>query len=131
VRAPMGERRTGEIPIPNLATAPAKERRRGGERRDSPRVAMHFLVRDVAEGGSYEEHEGDLSVGGIYWKTRHSPEGGHVEVRFRLPRVPREVRAKGEIIRIDEGGGPVGVHVRFTELDVESELAIARFLEST
>jgi uncharacterized protein (TIGR02266 family) len=90
---------------------------------------MHFLVRDMEEGGSYQEREGDLSLGGIFWKGRYPPEGTRVEVRFRLPQIPREVRAHGEIIRIEDEGGDIGFHVRFTELDVESELTIARFLE--
>jgi uncharacterized protein (TIGR02266 family) len=90
---------------------------------------MHLLLRDIEEGGSYQEGEGDLSLGGIYWKGRYPPEGTRVEVRFRLPRTPREIRAHGEIIRLEGEAGDVGFHVRFTELDVESELTIARFLE--
>jgi len=90
---------------------------------------MKFLVRDVKEGGSYVEREGDLSLGGISWTGRYPPEGSEVEVRFRLPRIARELRANGEIIRIEEQGGGIGFHVRFTELDVESELEIARYLE--
>jgi len=90
---------------------------------------MQFLVRDLAEGGSYQEREGDLSVGGIYWAGRYPPEGAEVEVRFRLPQEAKEIRAQAEIIRIDQGDGGIGFHVRFTELDIESELAIARFLD--
>lgn len=92
---------------------------------------MQFLVRDVAEGGSYEEREGDLSLGGIYWRGRSPPVGTDVEVRFRLTGVPNEIRAKGEIIRVvDRDGKGIDFHLRFTELDVNSELAIARHLEA-
>jgi hypothetical protein len=90
---------------------------------------MTFLVRDVAEGGSYQERQGDLSVGGIHWTAKFNPEGSEVEVRFRLPREPKEIRARGEIIRLEAEGGGIGFHVRFTHLDVEGELAIARYLE--
>jgi hypothetical protein len=103
---------------------------RGADRRDSPRVPMTFLVRDVVEGGSYLERDGDLSLGGIYWKGKNPPSGTRVEVRFRLPGVPAEVRAQGEIIRVMEKGHDLDFHVRFTELDVADELAIARHLDA-
>ena len=107
------------------------ERKKNDERRDSPRVPMHFLLHDVAEGGSWVEREGDLSLGGIYWKGKTAPHGTEVEVRFRLSGIPREIKAKGEIIRVMDKGQNIDFHVRFVELDVESELAIARFLDTT
>lgn len=91
---------------------------------------MQFLVRDVAEGGSYVEREGDLSLGGISFKSSYPATGGEVEVRFRLPGVPKEIRAKGEIIQVaDHGGKGIDFHLRFVELDVQSELAIAKHLD--
>jgi uncharacterized protein (TIGR02266 family) len=127
----MAERRTVERRVVEKRPPDSQPRRerRGGERRDSPRVPMSFLVRDLAEGGSYQERIGDLSVGGIHWTGKYPPEGAEVEVRFRLPREPREIRARGEIIRLEAEGGGIGFHVRFTHLDVESELAVARYLE--
>ena len=101
------------------------------ERRDSPRVNMQFLLRDVAKAGGEEwvEREGDLSLGGIYWRGKTPPHGTDVEVRFRLPGVPKELRARGEIIRVKDAGTNIDFHVRFVELDVKSELAIAKFLD--
>lgn len=104
--------------------------RRIEERRDSQRVPMAFLVREVGSKGAYEERQGDLSLGGIYWRGLTPPRGKRVEVRFRLPGIPREVKAEGEIIQLEQNGGRLGFHVRFTELDLESELGIARFLDS-
>ena len=43
---------------------------------------------------------------------------------------PKEIRAKGEIIRVMDKGHNLDFHVRFTELDVDSELAIARHVEA-
>jgi hypothetical protein len=91
---------------------------------------MKFLVRELTEGGSYVERDGDLSLGGIYWKGKYPPRGTNVEVRFRLAGVPKEIRAKGEIIRVQDRGSNIDFHVRFTELDVKSELAIASYLEN-
>jgi PilZ domain len=100
------------------------------ERRDSPRVPMSFLVRDVGlRDGEWEEREGDLSLGGISWRGKTAPHGTEVDVRFRLPLVPKEVRARGEILRVKAAGVGIDFHLRFTELDVRSELAIARFLD--
>jgi hypothetical protein len=104
--------------------------RRAEERRDSPRVAMTFLLRDLGEKDSeWVEREGDISLGGIYWKGKTPSHGTNVEVRFRLTGVPKEIRANGEIIRVLDQGNNIDFHVRFTELEVESELAIARFLD--
>jgi hypothetical protein len=111
-----------------MASAP-KKTDPASERRDSPRVPMTFLVRILEEGSPYEEHDGDLALGGIHWKTKQAPVGKGVEVRFRLPGVPKEIRAPGEIIKLSNQGKDVGLHVRFTELDVLDELAIAKFLD--
>lgn len=100
-----------------------------GDRRDSPRLPMTFLIRDQGEDSPWEEREGDISIGGIHWLGKTSPNSQKVEVRFRLPGVPKEIRAQGEIIRLSEGGKGIGFHVRFTELDVESELAVARYID--
>jgi hypothetical protein len=99
------------------------------ERRDSPRVPMKFLLRDVTEGGSYVEREGDLSLGGIHWRGKYPPRGTDVEVRFRLQGVPKELKAKGEIIRVMDRGSNIDFHVRFTDLDTASELTIAKYLD--
>lgn len=110
--------------------ADKKKRLTPDERRDSPRVPMKFLVRDVGLPDSpWEEREGDLSLGGISWRGKTAPHGVEVDVRFRLPQVPKEVRARGEIIRVKAAGVGIDFHLRFTELDVRSELAVARYLD--
>jgi hypothetical protein len=100
------------------------------ERRDSRRVPVRMMVRDAELGGSFDEHEGNLSLGGIYFTERHPPYGARVEIRILLPGRGGEVRATGEILRISRDGGTFGAHVRFENLPVETELAIARYLES-
>lgn len=100
------------------------------ERRDSPRVPMTFLVRDVGQrDAEWEERDGDMSLGGIYWRGKTAPHGTEVDVRFRLPGVPKELRARGEILRVKAAGVGIDFHLRFTELDVQSELSIARYLD--
>ena len=41
-----------------------------------------------------------------------------------------EIRAQGEILRVSREGRAFGAHVRFQDLPLEHELAIARFLEA-
>jgi hypothetical protein len=110
--------------------ADSKKDKGGSERRDSPRLPMKFLVQDLADkDGTWVEREGDLSLGGIHWRGSSAPRGTAVDVRFRLPGEPKEVRARGEILRVMGQGKNIDFHVRFTDLDVQSELAIARFLD--
>ncbi len=111
--------------------AEKKNKKGHDDRRDSPRIPMTFLLRDVADSSAeWVERQGDLSLGGIYWRGKTPPRGVDVDVRFRLPGVPKEIKARGEILRVkDQGGVAIDFHVRFTELDVQSELAIARRLD--
>jgi hypothetical protein len=100
------------------------------DRRDSDRVPMTFLVRDAGnDTGEWEERAGDLSLGGIAWKGRTEPLGKEVDVRFRLPGTPRELRARGEIIRLKAIDQGLYFQVRFLEIDTPTELAIARYLQ--
>jgi hypothetical protein len=100
------------------------------ERRDSPRVEMVFLLRDAGLADApWEARVGDLSLGGIFWRGETAPLGTVVDVRLTLPGVPKEVQARGEIIRVTAAGDGTDFHVRFTDLDLESELAIAKYLD--
>ncbi len=99
------------------------------DRRDSRRVPIRLMVREVALGGSFDEHAGNLSLGGIYFAEGHPPYGSRVEVRFLLPGEPREIRLSGEIVRVSREGAGFGAHVRFQDLPLEAELAIARYLD--
>ena len=99
------------------------------DRRDSRRVPIRLMVRDAALGGSFDERAGNLSLGGVYFTEGHPPYGTRVEIRFLLPGQGGEVRAVGEILRVSREGSAFGAHVRFQDLPLEAELAIARFLE--
>jgi hypothetical protein len=121
------ERRGGPV-SPEVASTRKRERRMG-DRRDSPRVPLKLLVRQVDLGGSFEEKDGDISVGGVYFADRHTPAGRQVELRFRLPGRDKEIRCQGEILRVSEGKGRYGAHVRFVDLPTDVELAVARFID--
>jgi hypothetical protein len=99
------------------------------DRRDSGRVPIRLMVRDLELGGSFEERPGNLSLGGAYFTDGHPPMGSQLELRFLLPGTGAEIRATAEVLRVTREGSAFGTHVRFQDLPLETELAIARFLE--
>jgi hypothetical protein len=114
-----------------VAMAEHNDAKRNDERRESPRVPMRFQVRR-AGGGGFEWHEGDLSLGGFAWRGGTPMEAGaHVEVRFLLPGAAAgaDIEARGEVLGVTQGPQGAAAHVRFLELPMEAELAIARYLD--
>ncbi len=99
------------------------------DRRDSKRVPIRLLVRDLTEGGSFEEQAGNLGLGGVYFTKGHPPPGSRVEVRLLIPGTRTEIRATGEIVQVNQDADGFGAHVRFANLPLEDELALARFLD--
>ena len=99
------------------------------DRRETLRVPIRLMVRDASLGGSFDERAGNLALGGVYFAEGHPPYGARIEIRFLLPGQHTEVHAVGEILRVSREGSAFGAHVRFQDLPLEAELAIARFLE--
>ncbi len=101
------------------------------DRRASARIPLRIMVRELAQGGSFDEHAGNLSLGGVFFTESHPPIGSLVEVRFVIPSGRgTEVRASGEIVRVSLEDREFGAHVKFHDLSLDAELAIARFLEA-
>jgi hypothetical protein len=98
------------------------------DRRDSQRVAIQLLVRDAALGGSFEPYQGNLGIGGVYFDALHPPVGSRVELRFIIPGA-EEIQVLGEVLRVSREGERFGAHVKFLDIPLDAELAIARFLE--
>jgi hypothetical protein len=99
------------------------------DRRESQRVDVELLVRDAAQGGSFEPHRGNLALGGVWFDAFHPPLGSRVEIRFIVPGGRHEIRAVGEVLRISREGPRFGAHVKFVEIPLDAELAIARYLQ--
>ncbi len=99
------------------------------DRRDSVRIALPLLVRDVELGGSFEERRGNLGLGGVYFEALHPPAGNRLEVRFILPGRREEIQALGEVLRVTREGERFGAHLHFVDLPLDTELTIARFLQ--
>lgn len=99
------------------------------DRRDSKRVPLRLLVRDLTQGGSFEEQPGNVGLGGVYFTASHHPLGNQVEVRILLPGTPDEIRTTGEIVRVSREAEDFGVHMRFSNLSLRDEMALARFLD--
>lgn len=101
------------------------------DRRDSQRIPFTFQVREKLLGGSFEQREGNLSIGGLYFSGDHPPTGVVVEVRFLVPGHDHEVTAVGEVIRVSRDDDRFGAHIRFTEIPLDCELALARHFQGT
>jgi hypothetical protein len=101
----------------------------GDDRRESDRVPIHLLVRDAALGGSFEPYDGNLGLGGVWFDALHPPVGSRLELRFLVPGSPREIQALGEVLRVSREGSRFGAHVKFVDIPLDAELAIARFLQ--
>lgn len=126
----MGDRSEGRASAARaIGDEPEAAQGAQADRRDSRRIRLELFVRDVALGGSFEPHAGNLALGGVYFEALHPPAGSRVEVRFLLPGVHEEVRAVGEVLRVSREGARFGAHLRFVEIPLEVELAIARYLQ--
>jgi len=82
--------------------------------------------------GPYDRHLGNIGIGGVFFaKPLDLPTGAMVQLRFTLPEMDKAVEAKAEVVEITAVGKPatVGTRVRFVDLDLRSELLIARFLD--
>jgi uncharacterized protein (TIGR02266 family) len=123
----MSDRRKGDD---RRDSGSSSEERRLGDRRDSHRVPIAV---EVSEGTKpFEEHNGNISIGGIFFqKPLTLPTGAVVQLRFKLPGVEKELLLKGEVVEITAVGTPQekGTRVRFVALDLKSEMTIARYLD--
>jgi PilZ domain-containing protein len=105
------------------------ERRLGEERRMSPRAPLRLWVVDPGESGVPSVYEGEVGLGGASWWTRYPPLAAQVDIHFRLPE-GFELKARAKVLRVLDDGDDHRVQVKFTDLPVKTELALARYLES-
>ncbi len=84
---------------------------------------MRIRLRSAGSEVAFEEHEGDLSLGGVAVPLS-GPASARYEVRIPLP--GGELRALGE--PVSTVGPKDRLKLRFVEMDTASELTLARFL---
>lgn len=89
---------------------------------------FHVLARDPVAGGSYEEWIGRLEADGIHFTMSHPP-ARRLELRFLLPGGVSEVRAEGEVLRVDRRLEQFEVHARLEALSPGDRAGVERFLE--
>ena len=68
-------------------------------------------------------------MGGASWWSRYPPLADRVDVHFRLPE-GFEFRTRARVLRVLDDGSDHRVQVRFTDVSLKDELALARYLES-
>jgi hypothetical protein len=106
------------------------QERRMGDRRESHRVPIEVEVREG--NGPFEKHQGNIAIGGMFFvKPLSLPTAAVVQLRFVLPGLEQEVKVKAEVVEITAVGKPQnrGTRVRFIDLDIKSELSIAKYLD--
>ncbi|MBK7857781.1 MAG: PilZ domain-containing protein [Archangiaceae bacterium] len=116
----------------NLVPEPLEryaERRVGEERRASGRAPLRLWVVDPGETGVPTVYEGEVGLGGASWWTRYPPIAAEVDIHFRLPE-GFETKTRAKVLRVLDDGQDHRVQVRFTDLPVKVELALARYLEA-
>jgi PilZ domain-containing protein len=115
--------------LPPKSDTDSTEKDVEADRRESGRIPIHLLVRDAALGGSFEPYEGNLALGGVYFGGLHPPAGNRIQLRFLIPGTRQEIEATGEVLRVSRQGTRFGAHVKFVDMPLASELAIARLLQ--
>jgi Tfp pilus assembly protein PilZ len=122
-RRKKGQQCSDATPVPE---------RRMGERRDSLRLPLQVAVK-VGE-RAFEDYPGNISIGGVFFEQPLpvSP-GDTVLLRFNIPQFDKQIEVTGEVMAIAPGDGaiPPGTRVKFVELDLRTELLIARYLDES
>jgi hypothetical protein len=107
---------------------PQAQEQRRDDRRESPRLPIKVWVKNSTS-SRFEALEGDISVGGLHFTGTSPIVGKQVDLRFKLPGREQEVLVHGEVVEVSEHNGLHGAHIRFGDMDVDTELAIARFID--
>lgn len=103
------------------------ETRRMEERRDYPRFDIALDVREP--NGRSRSCFGDLSPEGAAFVTTAPPLGDVVLLRMNLPNVDGPIIAVGRVLARTGVAAGVQVSVRFTEIDIAGQLAIAEWAQ--
>jgi hypothetical protein len=107
-----------------------KRERRADDRRDTERPLRRLYVRSSVAPLAIE-HRAVLSLEGATWTSWFAPPEEEVELLFQLPDMPREQLVHARIERRRElGGGETELYARFLDLELNTELALARFIEA-
>src|SRR4051812_15770025 len=100
------------------------------QRRESPRVPIRLGARLPGQ-AHFESHEGDVSLGGARVDLQYPPFGNEMEIALPLPEEPLPLRLLADVLRVTGGGLNWSAHLRFRELPLQVEMAIARYLDRT
>jgi uncharacterized protein (TIGR02266 family) len=107
---------------------PANERRGGGDRRSSDRIAVEMWVEESTERELYFQRSANISEGGIFLEnTVPHPVGTLVNLQFTLPGDSDAIRAQGEIVNAAEGR-QLGMGIKFVSLDSKVRQRLQQFI---
>lgn len=99
------------------------------ERRRAFRARVSIAV-EIREQNDFTLHSTrDVSVGGLYF-DRAIPHrvGSRVQLSFRLPGDPLNIRCDGEVVNVPDTGG-YGMGVRFSDLAPADQQRLEAFIQ--
>ena len=98
------------------------------QERESPRCEARLFVRNPQ--GKFEQHLGNLGIGGCFFKTSDFMVlGQEVVLVLVLQELDLKVKVSGKVIRMNPDRRYMGVAVKFDKLSFETERMIARWLD--
>jgi|GEM_PF-6063806 len=104
--------------------------RRAEERRDAGRPFKTLFVQSSVAPLPVL-HRASLSLGGAKWVTEHPPEESEVTLHLQLAEMPKPAVVAARIERRRAlKNGKTELYAAFLDLDVKTELTLARFLET-
>lgn len=116
---------SGEMPV--VLEPSALRATTSSERRQSPRLPVQGMT--VSDGATVFDGGGNVGLGGALFCGRGEElPASTLTVSFTLPGSGNEIRARGEVLHQAQDGERLWLRVRFTDLPVEGEKAIARYI---
>ena len=107
---------------------PARDRS-GSERRQHPRVQISVDVDFESAHNFYSGRTRDVSAGGLFIETDVGlPIGSRINIDLRFLKTRAQVPAEVVWVLLGEGGGSVGVGVRFVSLPDELKQRMETFM---
>lgn len=132
-----GEQTAGSSEFSGLRPGDRVHDQPAHDRRASPRELTRLFVRALGGDREFLEVLGDLSIGGVGFELPHAPDSEEYVVRFSCPGEAVLRMARAHVIRADpsharggENDGHYAVHLRFTHVAPEDEVALARAFQS-
>ena len=105
--------------------------RRQGERRAAPRVPLELWMEEAVGEEIYFRRTGNVSLGGVFFDNAIPHQAGtELTLKFTLPGDREMVVARGTVVNKGNNTNPLGMRVRFVNIEGDGKLRIKNFIAS-